>query len=104
MSKKLTVKKQNTVDDIVKDCIVFMTNYSITKFQNKTFKRLHNKQNLKNLMSEHHIDAIIIEDLIYFGDTKIHYKKIYNSFTQSTEFEFESNIDSFDKKNKRYIR
>lgn len=98
MSKKLTVKKQNTVDDIVKDCIVFMTNYSITKFQNKTFKRLHNKQNLKNLMSEHHIDAIIIEDLIYFGDTKIHYKIIYNSFTQSTEFEFESNIDSFDKK------
>lgn len=98
MRKKLTVKKQNTVDDIVKDCIVFMTNYSITKFQNKTFKTLYNKQNLKTLMREHHIDAVIFENSINLGDKKIHYNKKYNSFTQSTEFEFESNIDSFDKK------
>lgn len=98
MRKKLTVKKQNTVDDIVKDCIVFMTNYSITKFKNKTFKTLYNKQNLKTLMREHHIDAVIFENSINLGDKKIHYNKKYNSFTQSTEFEFESNIDSFDKK------
>ena len=96
MYKKLLPTPPNNSNNDVNDCVVFMTNYSITKYQNGIFKSLNKKIKLKSLMDKYHIDAVVLENFIRLDDIRINYEKEYDSISQKTIFRFDKTIDAFD--------
>ncbi len=96
MYKKLLSKVPNVLNKDVTDCVVFMTNYSITKYQNRLFKSLNNKIKIKDLMDKHHIDALVFENFIRLDNIKINYEKRFDSILQNTIFQFDKIVETFD--------
>jgi len=89
MSKKVQVKQKfkKSLDEM-KDCVIFMTAYSLNKY-NKKLSLFRRNEKVKDLLSEYHISSLATQDTMHTQNGRLKYMTQFDPYKQSTKFHFD---------------